>query len=332
MGGAHDSRPIGVLGTGIYLPENVLSNVDLQKIVDTSDTWILERTGIRERRIAGPDEDVATMGAAAAQQALKASGIAPADLQYIIVGTNSPNYLFPATAIRVQQLLGLDSRIAAFDIQAGCSGFNFALHVAENLIKPTGGYALVIGSDTNSRIVDWTDRSTCILFGDGAGALVIGPTDRSRLLASFIASEYFSKLYLKTDHNHLISPFLPHSPQPNHFLIMDGPEVFKFAVNAVKESIRRILEVAQMTRDDIDYLIIHQGNYRILEAGARFARVPMDKVYVNIDRYGNTSAASVPIALHEALHEGQIKTGDRVVMIGFGAGTTWGANVVHWLS
>ena len=327
----HAGQAIGILGTGVYLPQQILTNAHLETLVDTTETWIMERTGIRERRIAGPDEDVATMGAAAARAALEDSGLSPQDLQFIIVGTNSPNYLFPATAIRIQEALELDSRIAAFDIQAGCSGFNFALHVAENLVAPTGGYALVIGSDTNSRIVDWSDRSTCILFGDGAGAVIVGPTDKSRILASFIASEYFSKLYLETEFNHLVSPFRPRIDSPNNYLIMDGPEVFKFAVNAVRGSLSRILEAAGMTREEIDYLIIHQGNQRILEAGARFAKVPMDKVHVNIDRYGNTSAASVPIALHEALREGRIKPGHRVITISFGAGTTWAANAMQWL-
>jgi len=332
MGDQHVGQAIGILGTGVYLPQQVLTNADLEKLVDTTEAWIMERTGIRERRIAGPDEDVASMGAAAARLALEDSGLSPGDLHYIIVGTNSPNYLFPATAIRIQQALGLDSRIAAFDIQAGCSGFNFALHVAEKLVASKNEYALVIGSDANSRIVDWTDRSTCILFGDGAGAVVLGPTDKSRVLASFIASEYFPKLYLETEFNHLVSPFRPQVDSPNNYLIMDGPEVFKFAVNAVRVSLRRILEAADMTREEIDYLIIHQGNQRILEAGARFAKVPMEKVHVNIDRYGNTSAASVPIALHEALREGHIKPGHRVITISFGAGTTWAATALQWLT
>ncbi|MBW1918088.1 MAG: ketoacyl-ACP synthase III [Deltaproteobacteria bacterium] len=323
-------RSIGILGTGIYVPERVLTNFDLEKMVDTSDQWIRERSGIIERRIAAPEESVASLATQASRHALEAAGIAAADLSYIIVGTNSPDYVFPSIAIRVQRDLDLDGRLGAFDVLAGCSGFNYALYIAERLVKPNGGYALVIGSDANSRMINWQDRSTCVLFGDGAGAAVVGPTARSRLVASFIASRFNDKLYLSTEFNHLNSPFLPPTPAPKNYMYMDGPEIYKFAINAVRESLRRLLEAANMKREEIDFLIIHQGNYRILETGARFARVPMDKVYVNIDRYGNTSAASVPIALHEALQEGKIKAGHKVVMISFGAGVTWAGNVVEW--
>jgi 3-oxoacyl-[acyl-carrier-protein] synthase III len=326
------SNHIGILGTGAYLPESVLTNKDLEKIVDTSDQWIIERTGIKERRIAAPEEDVATMGEAAARQALENAGIAWEELRYIIVGSNTPNYMYPATAIRIQHGLGLDDKLAAFDLQAGCSGFNYALSVAENMIKGNGGYALVVGTDTNTRMLDFEDRSTCVLFGDGAGAVVIGPTDRSRLVASFLASSYSDKLYLKNEFTELNSPFLPRPTLTNNYLTMDGPEIFKFAVRAVQGSLGRILEQAQMTREDIDFLVIHQANYRILETGARFAKVPMDKVYVNVDRYGNTSAASIPIALHEALMEGKIKKNHKVILISFGAGVTWAATVLEWLS
>jgi len=327
------SLSIGILGTGAYLPTRVLSNQDLEKIVETSDQWIKDRTGIRERRIAAPDEDVATMGEAAARQALDNAGIAWEDLNYIIVGSNTANYMYPATAIRIQHGLGLDDKLAAFDLQAGCSGFNYALHVAENLIKGNGGgYALVVGTDTNTRMLDFTDRSTCILFGDGAGAVVIGPTDRSRLVASFLASSFNGKLSLKNEFTELNSPFLPKPTLTNNYMFMDGPEIFKFAVRALQESLRRILAQAQMTREEIDFLIIHQANYRILETGARFAKVPMEKVYVNVDRYGNTSAASIPIALHEALMEGKIKKNQKIILISFGAGVTWAATVLEWLS
>jgi 3-oxoacyl-[acyl-carrier-protein] synthase-3 len=326
------SLPIGILGTGAYLPEAVLTNKDLEKIVETSDQWIMERTGIRERRLAAPEENVATMGEAAARQALENAGIAWEDLRYIVVGSNTTNYMYPATAIRIQHGLGLDDKLAAFDLQAGCSGFNYALYVAENLIKGNGGYALVVGTDTNTRMLDFTDRGTCVLFGDGAGAVVIGPTERSRLVASFLASSFSDKLYLKNEFTELNSPFLPKPTLTNNYLTMDGPEIFKFAVRAVQESLRRILQQAQMTREDIDFLVIHQANYRILETGARFAKVPMDKVYVNVDRYGNTSAASIPIALHEALMEGKIKKDHKVILISFGAGVTWAATVLEWLS
>jgi 3-oxoacyl-[acyl-carrier-protein] synthase-3 len=324
-------RNISILGTGAYVPEAVLTNEHLEKIVNTSATWILERSGIQERRIAAADEDIATMAAAASRQALANAGIEPSQLSYIILGTNSPDYLYPAASIRVQDALGISGQLGAFDLQAGCSGFSFALHLAERLVAPEGKYALIIGSDANSRFTDWTDRSTCVLFGDGAGAVVLGPAQKGRVLASFIASSLNMNLYCGTEFNAEVSPFLPPKTHTErHFLRMDGPEIFKFAVNALKESIRRIVEMAGIQREELDFLIIHQGNYRILEAGARFAKVPMEKVYVNIHRYGNTSAASVPIALHEALEEGRIKEGDKVLLISFGAGATWGATLVEW--
>ncbi|MHB8067172.1 MAG: beta-ketoacyl-ACP synthase III [Desulfobaccales bacterium] len=324
-------KNIGILGTGAYLPEAVLTNTHLEKMVDTTDAWIVERSGVRERRIAAPDEDAATMGVAAAKQALEKSGIAPEQISYIVLGTNTPAYFYPAGAIRIQEELGLGGKAAGFDVQAGCSGFNYALYVAERLVAQTEKYALVIGSDVCSRFTDWTDRSTCLLFGDGAGAVVIGPSERNRILSSFIASSLNDKLYCETEFNRHVSPFLPRpSHTERHYLQMDGREIFKFAVNVVKVSIPRILEMAGLEAKDLDYLIIHQGNYRILEAGARFAKVPMDKVFVNIHKYGNTSAASVPIALHEALEENKIKDGDRVLLISFGAGATWGATLVEW--
>jgi 3-oxoacyl-[acyl-carrier-protein] synthase III len=324
-------QKIGILGTGAYAPETVLTNKDLEKLVATDDTWIKERTGIAERRICGPDESVATMAVEAGRRALAAAGLTPDRLSYIIVGTNSPDYFFPAVAIRVQDALGLNAAIAAFDLQAGCSGFNYALYLAANLVAPEGKYALVIGTDASSRFTDWTDRTTCVLFGDGAGAAVVGPVARGGIMAQFVASSLNMKLYCETEFNGENSPFLP--PQPTtgrHFLRMDGPEIFKFAVNAVKESIRRISEMTGIPREEFDYLVIHQANNRIIEAAARFARVPMEKLYVNVHRYGNTSAASVPIALDEALKAGKIKAGDKVFLCSFGAGVTWSAALVEW--
>ncbi len=324
-------KQIGILGTGVYLPEAVLTNEDLEKIVETTAQWIVERSGIHERRIAAPHENTVTMAVAASRQALQAAGIEAEQLSYIVLGTNTPAHFFPAGAIQVQEELGIGGKAAAFDLQAGCCGFNYALYVGERLVLPEGKYALIIGSDVCSRFTDWTNRATCLLFGDGAGAVVIGPSTRGRILKSFIASKLNENLFCESEFNKEVSPFLPPQTQTQrHFLQMDGPEIFKFAVNAVKMSIPRILEMAGMSREDIDYLIIHQGNYRILEAGAKFARVPMDKVFVNIHRYGNTSAASVPIALHEALKEGKIKPGDKVVLISFGAGATWGATLLEW--
>jgi 3-oxoacyl-[acyl-carrier-protein] synthase III len=324
-------KKIGILGTGSYVPERVLNNKGLEKIVNTNNDWILERTGISERRIAAPHESTVTMAVAAARQALEKSGLAPEDLSYIILATNTPPHLFPACAIQVQEALGVNGVLAAFDVQAGCTGFNYALYVAERMVAQEGKYALVIGSDTNSRFTDWTDRSTCILFGDGAGAVVAGPVEQGGILASFITSSFNMNLFCETEFNAEVSPFLPPTTTTTrHFLKMDGPEIFKFAVKAVKESLRRILEMADIEREDLDYLIIHQANNRILEAAARFAKVPWEKIFSNVNRYGNTSSASVPIALHEALEQGCIKPGDKVFLCSFGAGVTWGAALVEW--
>jgi 3-oxoacyl-[acyl-carrier-protein] synthase-3 len=324
-------KQIGILGTGVYLPEAVLTNEDLEKMVETSAQWILERSGVQERRIAAPEEDSVSMAIAASRQALAVAGLEPEQLSYIILGTNTPAHFFPAGAIRVQEELGIGGKAAAFDLQAGCCGFNYALYVGERLVTPEGKYALIIGSDANSRFTDWTNRATCVLFGDGAGAVVVGPSHQGRIIKSFIASKLNMNLFCETEFDQDVSPFRPQQTHTaRHFLQMDGPEIFKFAVKAVKESIPRILELAGMSQEEIDYLIIHQGNYRILEAGAKFARVPMDKVFVNIHKYGNTSSASVPIALHEALEEGKIKTGDRVLLVSFGAGATWGAALLEW--
>lgn len=325
------ARKIGILGTGAYVPQRVLTNKDLEQMVKTNNDWILERTGIAERRIAAPDETNVTMAVIAARQALAAAGLAPEDLSYIILGTNTPTHYFPAGAIQIQEALGVNGVVAAFDVQAGCTGFNYALYVAERMVAPEGKYALVIGSDTNSRFTDWTDRSTCVLFGDGAGAAVVGPVAQGGILASFVTSSFNMKLYCETEFNAEVSPFVPPSKSTErHFLHMDGPEIFKFAVKAVKESIKRIVEMADIDREELDFLIIHQANNRILEAAARFAGVPLEKLYVNVHRYGNTSAASVPIALHEALSEGLIAPGDKVFLCSFGAGVTWGAALVEW--
>ncbi len=324
-------RRIGILGTGAYVPQRVLTNKDLETIVNTNNDWILERTGIAERRIAAPEETNVTMAVAAARQALAAADLAPEDLSYIILATNTPTHYFPAGAIQIQEELGINGVVAAFDVQAGCTGFNYALYVAERMVAPEGKRALVIGSDTNSRFTDWTDRSTCVLFGDGAGAAVVGPVERGGILAAFVRSSFNMKLYCETEFNAEVSPFVATSKSTErHFLHMDGPEIFKFAVKAVKESIKQIMEMADIERDELDYLIIHQANNRILEAAARFAGVPLEKLYVNVNRYGNTSAASVPIALNEALSEGRIKPGDKVLLCSFGAGVTWGAALVEW--
>ena len=283
---------------------------------------------------AAPDEDAVTMAVTAGRRALDAAGIAPERASLYHFGHQYSGLFFPRRGDPDRGRSDRDwgARPRPSTSRPGVAGLTMPSTWGSACGSGRQETALVIGSDACSRFTDWTNRGTCLLFGDGAGAVVLGPTQRGRIIASFIASNLNMKLTCETEFNKEVSPFLP--PQTHtsrHYLQMDGPEIFKFAVNAVKNGIARILELAQMEREEIDYLIIHQGNYRILETAAKFAQVPMEKVYVNINRYpGNTSAASVPIALHEALGEGKIKEGDKVLLVSFGAGATWGAALLEW--
>ena len=327
-------RPFAELvGTGRYVPENVLSNADFEKLVDTSDEWIVERTGIRERRIAGPSETVAFMSKSAADQVLTDAGVGPEDLDAIILGTASPDRLLPSTACDLQALLGAKNA-AAFDVAAACSGFIYGLAMAEGMVA--GGMArniLVVGAERLSTITDYTDRATCILFGDGAGATLVR--------ASGNGSRGILAGYLKTDGTLAELLYRPggggcHPPDPKlltdhgYFIHMAGREVFKSAVRSMADACDRALQKAGLTGDQIDLLIPHQANIRIIEATAKHAGIPMDKVYVNIDRFGNTSAASIPIALDEAVRCGRITAGMNVMLVAFGGGFTWGSMIVRW--
>lgn len=327
-------RPIvELVGTGRYVPSKVLTNADLERMVDTSDEWIRERTGIRERRIANSMETVAFMSKAAATQVLEDAGIGPDDLDAIVIGTCSPDRLLPATACDLQALLGA-SQAAAFDVSAACSGFLYALSVAEGMIaSEMARHVLVIGAERLSTITDYQDRATCILFGDGAGAtLVRRANDGRRGILSG---------YLKTDGSLAELLYRPggggcHPPDErlltdrSYYIKMAGREVFKRAVLSMADACDQALSRAGLTASDIDLLIPHQANIRIIEATAKHAGVPMDKVYVNIDRYGNTSAASIPIALDECVRSGRIGEGATVLMVAFGGGFTWGSMVVRW--
>jgi 3-oxoacyl-[acyl-carrier-protein] synthase-3 len=327
-------RPIvELVGTGRYVPSKVLTNADLERLVDTSDEWIRERTGIRERRIAEPHETVAYMSKCAADQVLAVAGIGPEDLDAIVMGTATPDRLLPSSACDLQALLGA-TNAAAFDVSAACSGFLYGLSVAEGMVASgMAKHVLVLGAERLSTITDYQDRATCILFGDGAGATLVRPaSDGKRGLLSG---------YLKTDGRLAELLYRPggggvHPPderliaERGYFIKMAGREVFKAAVRSMADACEQALQRAGLTAQDVDLLIPHQANIRIIEATAKHAGVPMDKVYVNIDRYGNTSAASIPIALDEGVRTGRIVEGTTVLMAAFGGGFTWGAMVVRW--
>ncbi len=321
-----------IVGWGKYIPRRVLTNDDLSRMVDTSDAWIRTRTGIRERRLAEDSETTASMAIQAARQALEVAELNPAQLELIIVATVTPDYFFPATACLVQDALGA-TRAAAFDLSAGCSGFVYGLSIAAHLLS-AGAYraALVIGAETLSRITNWTDRNTCVLFGDGAGAVVLqAGENEGGVLATVLGADGSGEdlLWLPAGGSRM-----PASHQTVaeglHFIQMKGREVFRFAVRAIPAATREVLEEAGLSLADLNLLIPHQANQRIIEAATRALDLPSEAVYSNLERYGNTSAASIPIALSEAVEEGHIQPGDLVVCVGFGAGLTWGATAIRW--
>ncbi len=318
-----------ILGTGRALPERILTNADLEKMVDTSDQWILERTGIRERHIAEPGTGVSEFATRAARRALDDAGLAPSDIDLIIFGTVTGDFKFPASACLVQEKLGIE-QAAAFDLSAACSGFLYSLSVADSLIA-TGNHrrALVIGGEVLTSMIDWSDRNTCTLFGDGAGAVVIGPSDGERgLLAAHLASDG------RCQHL-LINPGCGSVNPPTrdnlhlHAIQMEGREVFRHAVIAMNEALNEVLDKAGMSIDDIDLLIPHQANLRIIQAVGKKAGIDEKKVFVNVDRLGNTSAASIPIALDEARRSGRLRPGDLIAAVTFGAGFTWAAALIR---
>jgi 3-oxoacyl-[acyl-carrier-protein] synthase-3 len=325
-------RSVQILGWGKALPERTLTNDDLAHTVDTSDEWIRERTGILERRIAGDGETTSSLAIEAARRTLERAAFDPVDLDLIIVPTMTPDHLFPATACLVQDALGA-SRAAAFDLSAGCTGFIYGLAVAtQGIVAGAYGNALVVGAETNSRIVDWGDRRTCVLFGDGAGAVLLGASSApGGILATLLGAD-------GSGADMLILPAggsrYPTSPQTTssgmHYLQMDGRKVFRFAARIVPQAVREVLRRAGLSLDDLDLVIPHQANQRIIEASAQRLGLPAERFYTNLERYGNTSTASIPIALCEALEDGLVHDGDHVVLVGFGAGLTWGAIAFEW--
>lgn len=323
--------PATISGVGMYVPERIMTNHDLERLVSTSDEWITSRTGIKERRIAGPDESASSMGAAAARQALERAGIGPEEVDLVIVGTATPDFQFPATACLVQDALGIKS--GAFDVEAGCTSFMYALSIATAYVS-SGVYrnVLVVGSEVLSSIVDWTDRSTCVLFGDGAGAVVVSPGPHSRFVPQFVlGSDGAGARALCMPAGGSSMPATEQTVGDRlHFVRMAGPEVFRFATRVVADSTKQVLEKLGMAADDIDLFIPHQANERIIESAVRRLGIPENRVFINIERYGNTSSASIPIALFEAEAQGRLRPGDTVVMVGFGAGLTWGAGAIEW--
>jgi len=317
------TRYARIVGTGSYLPELVRTNDDIARMVDTSDEWVFERTGIRSRRIAGPAETASSMAEIAARKAMEAAEVGPDDIDLIVLGTCSPDRVFPSTACILQQRLGIRQG-AAFDVQAACSGFIFALSIADQYIR-TGfaRRALVVGSELNSRVVDWSDRATCILFGDGAGAVVLEGGDAPGVLSTHIHSDgqYQDMLYLPNFGLH---------DEAERCIQMQGNEVFKVAVNTLGRIVDETLEANGLSKADVDWLVPHQANIRIITATAKKLRMPMERVVVTIEAQGNTSAASIPLALDEAVRDGRIQRGQTILMEAFGGGFAWGSALIRY--
>lgn len=316
-----------VIGTGGYLPAEVRTNEQISKIVDTSDSWIYERTGIKSRRIAGPNETASSMAEIAARQAIDAAGCDPQDIDLIIVATGSPDRVYPSTGCLLQQRLGIKNCVA-FDVQAACSGSIFALSIADQYIK-TGAAkkVLIVGSEVCSRLVDWTDRSTCILFGDGAGALLLGASDETGVLSTHIHSDGDYEDLLYCANPQVASEANRHQPP---YISMRGNEVFKVAVNTLGRIVDETLAANNMEKSDVDWLVPHQANMRIIVATAKKLKMSMDHVVLTLEEQGNTSSASVLLAFNEAVRDGRIQRGQVVLLEAFGAGFTWGSALIRY--
>jgi 3-oxoacyl-[acyl-carrier-protein] synthase-3 len=321
-----------IVGTGSYVPEKVLTNQELEKIVDTSDEWIIARTGIKERRITSNGETSSTLATNAAQRALDMAGISPQELDLIVVGTVTPDMFFPSVGCLVQDKLGARKAVA-FDVSAGCTGFIYALSVVDSLIK-VGNYqkALVIGTENLSKITDYQDRATCVLLGDGSGAVVLVREEGERGIIStnLYSDGSYANLLYQPGGGSAIPPTPESLAQRLHYLKMDGNRLFKIAVKSLGDTVIETLERNNIKESEIDLLIPHQANLRIIQAIAKRLNLPEEKVFVNIQKYGNTSSASIPIALDEAHREGRIREGSLVLFNAFGAGLTWGAVLVRW--
>ncbi|NTW05446.1 MAG: ketoacyl-ACP synthase III [Peptococcaceae bacterium] len=323
---------VGILGIGSYAPDKILTNKELETIVDTSDQWITERSGIKERRIASPEQATSDLANIAAKRALEDANVLPEEVDLIIVATNTPDYFFPATACIVQDYLGA-SKAGAFDLLAGCTGFIYALSTAAQfVISGTYKRILVIGAETLSKVVDWEDRKTCVLFGDGAGAVLLGPVPEGYgLVHSKLGSDGSGKDFLSMPGGGSRIPSSKESIEnKQHFLKMNGREVFKFAVRSCGDGTIEALKEVGMSSEDVDFFVPHQANDRIIRAAAKKLNISFDKIAINLDRFGNTSTASIPMALEEAVRQNKIKDGDNLVMTAFGAGLTWAVAILKW--
>ena len=323
---------VQIVSTGRFLPDRILTNKDLEGMVDTTDEWITERTGIKERRIAGPNLNAAAMGAPAARIAMERARIEAGEIDLLVVSTATPDRLLPSTACDIQALLGADNAVA-FDLSAACSGWLYGLTMAEGyLAAGRGEVALVVAAEKMSSIVDWDDRATCVLFGDGAGAAVVRKSDGVRgILGTHHGSDGRLSELLQRPGGGATMPLSEEVlKNRDHLVKMSGREVFKNAVRSMADSANRALKQSGLTPDDVDLMIPHQANNRIIEATARYAGIPMDKVYVNVDRYGNMSSATIPVAMDEAVEQGRLQPGMNVLTVAFGAGLTWGALALRW--
>ena len=323
-------RGVRILGIGHYCPENIVRNKDLEKIVETTDEWIIKRTGIRERRIS-TGEGTVDLAYKAAINALKNSKCNKEDIDLIIVATTTPDKLMPSTACSIQGLLGCKNA-AAFDISAACSGFVYSLIVGSSLIKGTDKKkALIIGSEVLSKITDWSDRNTCVLFGDGAGAAVIELSEEDSIISTcFAADGELGEKTLVAAELKINTPFSSDESNEKRYVEMKGAEVFKFAVSVLPEIVKELLEKANEDINNIKYIVPHQANLRIIDEAARRLQIDREKFYVNVDKYGNTSAASIPIALSELIEKGLINKGDKIILAAFGGGLTWAGTLIKF--
>jgi 3-oxoacyl-[acyl-carrier-protein] synthase III len=326
------TRPVAILGMGVYIPEKVMTNKDFEAIVDTSDEWITTRTGIRERHFAAPEQATSDLAVNAARRALEDAGKTADDIGLVIVATVIPDMPFPSTASAVQHELGC-KHAAAFDVEAACSGFIYGLSIAQQFVA-TGTYenVLVIGAETLSRIINFNDRSTCVLLGDGAGAVVVGPAAPGKgILALRLGSDGSGKDVLKQPAGGSRMPASLESVQASqHSVFMVGNQVFKFAVKTLEQTVKQVLADVNLGTEDVSLFVPHQANLRIIEAVGDRLKIGKDKIAINIHKYGNMSAASIPVALYEAREEGRIKADDIVLLAAFGGGLTWGSVVIRW--
>lgn len=317
-----------IIGTGSYLPEKILTNFDLEKIVDTSNEWIVDRSGIHKRHIASEHESALTMAENAAKEAMLAAGITATDLGMIIIATTTPEKVFPSTACLLQQRLGI-SGCAAFDLNSvACAGFMYALSIADQYVRSGSvKYALVIGSEVMSKILDWTDRTTCVLFGDGAGAVILGASDTPGILSTHLHADGTHKDVLYLDS---MMPSNPMAIVEAPAIKMSGNQLFKLAVNILGDLFDETLVANSLKKEDVDWLVPHQANIRIIQAMAKKLDLPMERVAITLDEQGNTSSASIPLALDKAIRDGRIKRGDTLLLEGFGGGLTWGSALIKY--